>query len=480
MKHQERAQIRNESMATRPATCSRLHLRAKRSSGSFPILQVFVLLLIFFGQYVAADWGQEAKGLLAAYISRAENGDLQSQLFLGVMYDKGIAVDPDPAEAFYWIRAAADSGDTRGLSLVGRAYGAGRGVTRDNEEALLWFHKSAQALLGEFALEKTTAFGGTAESLVQAAESRKGRHDLAKVWAGMMYLTGQGVEQSDTEAVRWLKVGLEEDHPYARPLLALMYEEGRGGLPKDTAEAMRLYREHAEEEVEGFRWALEVTCLSMTGQPDCSGTPSDHKGRFFTGSVSGDVYTSPRGLFTIRIPEPANWAGVPFEIRDSFESGRPNYDVVTLYVDDFGEVLLAGVRQIPDDVLARLTKHDPRTVLENLAYKVLYDWRSDFAEEPGVVEDTFVETQFGEAILRVYSARKGSLLKRIEGNREPERFDTEIIVLLAQQNNYLICAIDEYDATPLQGEARTAEGKARIQRFFSGIVVPQQFPFDRE
>jgi hypothetical protein len=89
-----------------------------------------------------------------------------------------------------------------------------------------------------------------------------------------------------------------------------------------------------------------------------------------------------------------------------------------------------------------------------------------------VIEDSFVQTQFGEAILRVYSAQKGSLMTRGEGNRSPEPFYTEVIVLLAKRDNHLICAIDEYDGTLLDGESRTSESKARIQRFFSGLTVP--------
>jgi len=436
------------------------------------ILQLLIILSFLFVLGARGAPGQDAEEFVAEGIAAAQSGDPQSMIFLAVMYEAGIAVRPDPVEAFYWSQAAADTHDREGLMLVGRAYAEGRGVGRDEERALYWFSEAAQDLLRGFSLDKTSQFGGTAESLLQAAESRRGRHDLAKAWAGMMYLTGDGVEPSDTEAVRWLKKSLEEEHLYAVQLLGLMYQEGRGGLPKDTEEALRLYRKAADEAFEGTRSTLAFTCLYVTGQPDCSEAPTDSKESVLAGSVSGDTYSSPRGLFSVRIPEPANWAGAPYEIRDSFETGRPNYDVVVMVVHDFGEVLLAGVRKIPDDVLAKQAIDDPRTVLDNLAHKVLYDWRNDFAGMANVIEDSFVQTQFGEAILRVYSAQKGSLMTRGEGNRSPEPFYTEVIVLLAKRDNHLICAIDEYDGTLLDGESRTSESKARIQRFFSGLTVP--------
>jgi hypothetical protein len=190
-------------------------------------------------------------------------------------------------------------------------------------------------------------------------------------------------------------------------------------------------------------------------------------------SAPGEKYTSPRNQFSVKIPKPTNWARAPFVIQE--DAQHPDYDMVAFYVKDFGEVLIASVRRIPEKVLIEMAKDDNRTVLSNVAYKVLYDWRSNFPEEPKVESENFLQTAYGEAILRVYLAKKGSLLEIIKGGtgkREPEPFDTFIAVMLVKKDNRLIYAIAENDNLT-EGGKNKGELQRTIQDFFSGIVVSQ-------
>jgi TPR repeat protein len=59
-----------------------------------------------------------------------------------------------------------------------------------------------------------------------------------------MYQQGQGVPKDEAEAARLFRKAADRDHPVAMYNLALLYEEGRG-VPKDEAEAVRLYRQAA-------------------------------------------------------------------------------------------------------------------------------------------------------------------------------------------------------------------------------------------
>ena len=53
---------------------------------------------------------------------------------------------------------------------------------------------------------------------------------------GVMYRTGEGVLQDDTEAVRWYRLAAEQGDAGAQNNLALMYFNGRG-VPKDYVQA---------------------------------------------------------------------------------------------------------------------------------------------------------------------------------------------------------------------------------------------------
>src|SRR5207253_1354902 len=66
-------------------------------------------------------------------------------------------------------------------------------------------------------------------------------------------------------AVRWLTEGAKGfAASQARPALALLYEEGRGGLARDKAQALRLYRNAPEATNAMLDHALSAMALSAT------------------------------------------------------------------------------------------------------------------------------------------------------------------------------------------------------------------------
>ena len=207
-------------------------------------LVITLLLSISVALSASADNEQKSetyrRNFVTSMMKEAEQGNAHAQLLLGTMYEKGIGVAKDEAEAVEWYREAAEQGSADAQSILGLMYSYGRGVTKDEAEAMRWWREGAQSRLREFANAPTNApfkFGGF-EGKIKAAESgnKSAQHSV-----GMMYLTGSGVTQSDVEAVYWLtEAGAEQ-------ALAILYEEGRGGLPKDNAEAMRLYRKTAEQ-----------------------------------------------------------------------------------------------------------------------------------------------------------------------------------------------------------------------------------------
>jgi len=203
-----------------------------------------------------------------------------------------------------------------------------------------------------------------------------------------------------------------------------------------------------------------------------------------TGKIEqGKKYSSRTGRFSVTVPEAGNPFVRTFVMTES-ELKRENYDYeeVVFFISDFGQAYGAGVRKIPEAVLAKMAQETSEQTLSTLAWKVLLQWR-EFKEEPEVVEDTPMETQFGAGLLRVYLVRKASLMARVSisaasGEPKPEPFDTHIAVLVVKQNDRLIYATAEDDY--LETNATTPPGgpfdpnpelKKQIQAFFATIAV---------
>ena len=63
---------------------------------------------------------------------------------------------------------------------------------------------------------------------------------------GVMYDSGQGVPQDETEAVRWFRLAADQGDAAAQFDLGLLYQSGRG-VPQDETEAVRWHRLAADQ-----------------------------------------------------------------------------------------------------------------------------------------------------------------------------------------------------------------------------------------
>src|SRR6266542_1034419 len=75
--------------------------------------------------------------------AKAEAGDAQSEVELGVRYDDGEGVAKDPAEAVKWFRKAAEQNYAQAQYNLGVCFYAGEGVAKD-PEAVKWYRKAAE------------------------------------------------------------------------------------------------------------------------------------------------------------------------------------------------------------------------------------------------------------------------------------------------------------------------------------------------
>jgi len=98
-----------------------------------PILKsLLVFVFLAAAEFAAEDFAEWRK--------KAETGDANAQFNLGVMYDNGMGVPKDDAEAAKWYRKAADQGNVWGQYMVGMLYHYGEGVLKDLVQAHVWYN----------------------------------------------------------------------------------------------------------------------------------------------------------------------------------------------------------------------------------------------------------------------------------------------------------------------------------------------------
>ncbi|MDP6474683.1 MAG: tetratricopeptide repeat protein [Alphaproteobacteria bacterium] len=141
----------------------------------------------------------------------AEAGDAQSQFGVGMMFEGGYGVPPDPEKASVWYRRAADQGMSEAQLSLGALYEHGRGVARDPGRA-------ADLYLG-------AAEQGNAQA----------QYNLAA-----LYLGGEGIAPNRELGIAWLRRSAAQRYGRAERRLKMMnvaVEASDPALPRDPPQA---------------------------------------------------------------------------------------------------------------------------------------------------------------------------------------------------------------------------------------------------
>ncbi len=94
------------------------------------------------GEYVAYDRASYASAL-RVWLPQAKQGNVEAQVMLGEIYEKGLGGLADPALAAKWYRKAAEQGSSRAQINLGHLYEKGLGVPKSLPEALNWYRKAS-------------------------------------------------------------------------------------------------------------------------------------------------------------------------------------------------------------------------------------------------------------------------------------------------------------------------------------------------
>jgi len=155
-----------------------------------------IAIFLTFFCFVNLAWGEID---VQEITKLANNGDLESQFFLGTMYAHGIDVPQNYVEAIWWYMMAADQGHADAQLNLGNIYFQGKGVPQNYAEAMKWYRKAADQ--------------GDAK---------------AQFNLGFMYYSGEGVPKNFIEAMGWYGKAADQGFAKAQFNLAGMYYKGEG------------------------------------------------------------------------------------------------------------------------------------------------------------------------------------------------------------------------------------------------------------
>lgn len=135
--------------------------------------------------------GQEQQG--AELLRQAAQGkDRDAQYRLALLYGTGEGVPKDERLAMQWLRRAAGQRQPEAQYLLAAAYARGQyGLKRDDEEAARWLRRSARQ--------------GNVEAQYALANA---------------YAEGRGVPYDPNEALGWILLAAQNNHPQASQALA--------------------------------------------------------------------------------------------------------------------------------------------------------------------------------------------------------------------------------------------------------------------
>ncbi len=156
------------------------------------------------------------KSALAEFIVKAERGNTNAQLEVGLHYRDGQGVKRDHVEAMKWLRKAADAGNAEALDAVGYQFQVGWGVKLNYDVAFGYFQAAAKA------------------------GDPTGMNNLAHC-----YYSGLGVEQAFPKAIEIWKRAAAKGDARAANELAMIYYSGEGA-DRDISQAEKFCRQAAD------------------------------------------------------------------------------------------------------------------------------------------------------------------------------------------------------------------------------------------
>lgn len=151
---------------------------------------------------------------LALLRRAAENGNVEAQWQLGLLFANGQGLQLNYVEAAHWIEMAAQQGFTRAQSLMGWLHANGLGVRQDSAEAGRWYMLAAEqgSAKDQYMVATMYRFGryGVERDMATMLEWYQKAADQgfapAQYALGKLLVEGKHVEPDLETALRWLSI----------------------------------------------------------------------------------------------------------------------------------------------------------------------------------------------------------------------------------------------------------------------------------
>ena len=194
--------------------------------------------------------------------STARNGPLALELFevaaslgnvlalhnMGVMFDQGTGIDPDPERARQFYEQAVEKGNKDAAYNLSTMYLDGRGIPKNIPEGLRVLRTSAERGNGESAMALASSYAtGTyglkdrKQEFLWTERAAALKIPTALTHLGFMYRNGLGVPIDNERAAKLYMEAADLGDTPAAANLSSMYEQGIG-VPRNDVEALRYVR----------------------------------------------------------------------------------------------------------------------------------------------------------------------------------------------------------------------------------------------
>jgi TPR repeat protein len=172
------------------------------------VLRACVALVLIGTLAGCSDSPEDKLGnIFKDHLIKAQQGDANAQLQVGLRYDWGEGVGKDVNQAATWYQKSAVQGLANAQFLLGDCYAKGEGVAKNDTQSVSWYRKAAEQ-----------------------------GHGMSQYNLGFSYEQGIGVTKDMAQAILWYQKSARTDFAPALKKMGDIYASG-AGVPKNTVEA---------------------------------------------------------------------------------------------------------------------------------------------------------------------------------------------------------------------------------------------------
>jgi len=176
-------------------------------------------------------------------LKKAEEGNVDSMLYVGVAYLEGDPIPKDEKESFNWIEKAAEAGNNKAMVLLSSMYSDGQGVEADDAMSITWELKAAES--GDMFSMQVVAYRHYSGLGVEKSQKlgfewmRKSAQagNVNAMWfVSQDYRVGKRVRKNKKLANEWRVKAAEGGAPVAMTDLSIYFRDKKSDeySPKDS------------------------------------------------------------------------------------------------------------------------------------------------------------------------------------------------------------------------------------------------------